>query len=75
MSIEELERAVAKLPPEELTSFSAWFDLYRRERAFDDWDRQMAADAEAGKFDEMIRQARDDHRAGKTTRLPDRTRS
>ena len=70
MSLQELEQAVSQLSPDQLAEFSAWFDLYRREHDFDDWDRQMAADADAGKFDKLIEQARAEHRAGKTTRLP-----
>jgi len=31
MSIEELERAVSKLPPDELAAFSQWFDEYREQ--------------------------------------------
>lgn len=31
MSIEELERAVSKLPPDELAEFSQWFDAYREQ--------------------------------------------
>ena len=69
MSVEELEQAVADLSPDELTRFSAWFDRYQQAQEFDEWDRQMKADAEAGKFDDLIQQAREEHRAGKTTRL------
>ncbi|MGI9176037.1 MAG: hypothetical protein ACR2GR_12040 [Rhodothermales bacterium] len=29
MSVQELEKAVAKLPPDELADFGAWFDAYR----------------------------------------------
>jgi hypothetical protein len=40
--------------------------VYRQEQAFDEWDRQMQADAEAGKFDELIQHAKEEHRSGKT---------
>jgi hypothetical protein len=33
--------------------------------ADDQWDKQMKADAAAGKFDEMNRRAEDDFRAGR----------
>jgi hypothetical protein len=69
MSIQEMKEAVAGLPPDELAEFAAWLDAYR-EQAFDAWDRQMQADAEAGKFDSMIEEARNEHRAGRTTPLP-----
>jgi hypothetical protein len=65
MSVEELEKAVSKLPREELARFTAWFQDYLSEA----WDRQMEADAEAGKLDKLIDQAKKDHRAGRTTPL------
>ena len=65
MSVEELEKAVSKLPREELARFTAWFQDYLSEA----WDRQMEADAETGKLDELIDQAKQDHRAGRTTLL------
>jgi hypothetical protein len=30
------------------------------------WDRQLAADAQAGKLDALVREAQRDHRAGRT---------
>ena len=69
MSVQELKEAVAGLPPSELAEFAAWLDAYREEE-FGEWDQQMQADAEAGKFDELIRRARAEHRAGRTTSLP-----
>ena len=72
MSVEELKQAARKLSPDEFERFSVWFDRYRQsiQQEDDEWDRQMKADAEAGKFDELIQQAREEHRSGKTTRLP-----
>jgi len=37
----------------------------------DEWDRQMKADAAAGKFDELNRQATEDLRAGRRPPLED----
>ncbi len=36
----------------------------------DEWDRQMKADAAAGKFDEMNRRALAEHEAGQTEEWP-----
>jgi hypothetical protein len=47
MSVEELESAVAKLSEQELTQFSKWF----AEFAADQWDRQIEADVQAGRFE------------------------
>ena len=35
-----------------------------------EWDRQIEADAEAGKLDELIEKAKQHHGAGRTTPLP-----
>ena len=69
MSIQEIKEAVANMPPEEVDELAEWLDDYRAQ-GFDAWDRQMRADAEAGKLDDMIRRAKEEHRAGRTTPLP-----
>lgn len=61
MSVEELEEAVQKLPPQELVEFARWFEEFQ-ERT---WDEQIARDARAGRFDEMIAQAKSDATAGR----------
>ena len=38
MSVEELEKAVVKLPPEQLASFRKWFEEFTAE----EWDRQLS---------------------------------
>ena len=65
MTIDELERAVSNLRPEELHAFSAWFDAFR-ERA---WDREIEHDASTGKLDALVARAREEHRAGRTRPL------
>lgn len=35
-----------------------------------EWDVQIAADAKAGKLDNLIEKAKEQHRAGQTARLP-----
>lgn len=71
MSVEELRQAVADLPPDQLERFSVWFDRYRQgQREDDDWDRQMKADAKAGKLDDLIQEAEEDIAAGRTYPLP-----
>jgi hypothetical protein len=65
MSVEELEKAVAKLPPDQFASFREWFEAF----AADEWDRQFEADVKAGKFDELGEEALAAHAAGKTKPL------
>ena len=51
--IEELELAVAALPEGEYDQFRSWF----LERDWEKWDRQIEADAKAGKLDFLIQEA------------------
>jgi len=61
--VDELREAVKKLSREELDRFGAWFHAF-----FDDaWDRQMKADAEAGRLDQLAEQALRDLDAGRCT--------
>jgi hypothetical protein len=65
MNIQELETAVAKLSKEELTKFSQWFEEY----VADSWDREIEADARAGRFDAVGKRAKADYEAGRCTPL------
>jgi len=60
MTVQELEKATAKLSPEELAELRAWF----LEQDQDEWDRQIARDSEAGKPGKPIRQAKRDYAEG-----------
>ena len=64
-TVAEISGAVQRLPTRELARFRKWFAEY--DAAV--WDRQPAADAGAGKLDVLIREARRDHRAGRTKAL------
>ena len=66
MSVQEIESAIAKLSPEQLAALGEWFDEYRA----DEWDRQIEADAKAGRLDSLIAEARADIAAGRTRPLP-----
>jgi hypothetical protein len=65
MSVEELERAVAVLPPEDYKSFRDWFADFD----MDQWDKQIEADSNAGHLDSMINEALKDYHAGRATDL------
>ena len=66
MSVQELEIAISKLPPDQLAALGEWFDEYREE----EWDRQIAADARAGRLNSIIQEAKADIAAGRTRPLP-----
>jgi len=63
--IENIERQIEALSPEELAQFRAWF----LEFDWAAWDRQLEADIQAGKLDRIVQEARRDHAADKTTPL------
>jgi hypothetical protein len=63
--IENIERQIEALSPEELAQFRAWF----LEFDWATWDRQLEADIQAGKLDQLVQKARRDHAAGETTPL------
>jgi hypothetical protein len=63
--LENIERQIEALSPEELAQLRAWF----LEFDWAAWDRQLEADVQAGKLDRLAQQARGDHAAGKTTPL------
>jgi hypothetical protein len=44
-SVEEIQSAIVSLSPEEYARLRAWF----MERDWEQWDQQIAADAQAGK--------------------------
>ena len=65
MSLQELEKAVIGLSRDELDAFSQWFEEFMA----DAWDRQIEADALAGRLDTAAKQADDDFEAGRCTPL------
>ena len=60
-SIEEIEKAITQLTPEQLTKFCAWFDEFQA-RMFDE---QIERDAKAGKLDKLMARARENHNTGR----------
>jgi hypothetical protein len=64
-NLENIERQIEALSPEELIQFRAWFLEYD----WAAWDRQLEKDVQAGKLDRLVQEARRDHAAGKTTPL------
>ena len=61
-TLEQLKEVVAHLSDKEFEEL-----VEAREQA---WDRQIEADAEAGKLDQLAEEALRDYREGKCVRLP-----
>ena len=62
---DEIEDALRALPLDQARSVGDWLQDYLE----DQWDRQIARDAEGGKLDKPAAQAVEDHRAGRTKPL------
>jgi hypothetical protein len=63
--LEDIEKAVAELPPDQLAQFRAWFEEFEAAR----FDERIERDAKAGKLDQLADQAIADFRAGRTREL------
>lgn len=64
-TVQEIEEAIAKLPEKEF-----WALVERlRERHVEMWDRQIEADAMAGRLDFLVQEAQVEMRQGKTKPL------
>lgn len=63
--IEELENRVQSLSTEEFSKFRDWFFELENEL----WDKQIASDFRAGKFNQLIEKARMEFAQGKALEL------
>jgi hypothetical protein len=64
-TVEEIERAVSKLAPDELAKFRAWFEEFEAAR----FDRKIERDAKAGTLDRLAEEALSDFRKGHAREL------
>ena len=64
-TVEEIEEAVAALPPDKLARFRTWFEEFEAAR----FDRQIERDARSGKLDALAAPAVEEHRKGRTRAL------
>jgi len=65
MTLEDIEKAVAELPADQLERFRAWFEELEAIR----FEQKIERDAKAGKLDKLAEQALADFRAGRTREL------
>ena len=64
-TVAEITGAVKRLPKKDLVRFRKWFAEYDAQV----WDRQLEADVAAGRLEALVREAKRDHRAGRTKAL------
>jgi hypothetical protein len=64
--VEEIEAAIASLPPEEYRRLIDWFRGREQER----WDDQMDQDSAAGKLDFLFREAESESAQGSVRDWP-----
>jgi len=64
-SVDDIEKAVSRLPPEDLARFRAWFEEFEAAR----FDHKIERDAETGRLDRLAEQALADYRQGRAREL------
>lgn len=65
-TVQEIESAITQLEPKDVQAVADWLQEYREEL----WDRQIEADAKAGRLDKLMEEARQDFLAGRCKPLP-----
>ena len=60
MTVEEIEKAVERLTPSELSRFRTWFEGFDAAQ----FNAVIERDARAGKLDKLAAEALTEHRAG-----------
>jgi len=65
-TVQEIENAIQKLEPKEIHRVADWLQEFREEL----WDRQIDADAKAGRLDKLMEEAKQDYLAGRCKPLP-----
>jgi hypothetical protein len=59
--IEDVQKAVEQLSPEDLARFREWFEKFEARL----WDEQIVRDLEAGKLDKLLAEVRANDEAGR----------
>ncbi len=63
--LEDIEKAIAQLSPDEMAKLRAWFEEFDG-RIFDE---KIEKDAKSGKLDKLAADALTEHKAGRSRRL------
>ena len=64
-TVQEIEKAVLRLPKPELDNFRSWFETFDQ----DGWDRELERDVQSGRLDLLADQALLDFQAGRCTQM------
>ncbi len=65
-TVEEIQQAIEALSEEDYERIRQWL----AEADWDDWDRQIATDSEAGRLDFLVQEALENKRRGLLRDLP-----
>ena len=65
-TVKEIESAITRLESKDVHAVADWLQEYREEL----WDREMEADAKAGRLDKLMEEAKQDFLAGRCKPLP-----
>ncbi|MCY3922688.1 MAG: hypothetical protein OXN86_00930 [Chloroflexota bacterium] len=68
LTVEEIQQAIVSLSSEDRGRLHEW--MIECEDAWEDWDRQIAADSRAGKLDFLVAEAMEDEENGLLIDLP-----
>ena len=63
--LEDIEKAIEQLPPEELAKFRNWFEELQARL----WDQQIERDVKVGKLDWLATEAEAEHNQGLTRKI------
>jgi hypothetical protein len=61
MGINEIEKAISDLTPDDLARFRIWYEEFEAQT----WDEQIEEDIRSGKLDEFAENALEEYHAGK----------
>lgn len=64
-TVEEIESAVSQLAPMDYAKFRQWLSDYHNRM----WDKEMERDAQTGRLDDLAKEALDDLKSGRCTKL------
>lgn len=65
MTLQEIEKKISELAPDQLSKFREWFLAFDADK----WDQQLGSDVSAGRLDQLANEAIGEHQAGKSTKL------